>query len=56
MDERAPGVLKTHRYADGARCQGVRYEDVPMSVRAYLDPVLFYAMNCELVCRTRQGA
>jgi len=23
-------------------------EAVPASVRAYLDPVLFYAMNCEL--------
>lgn len=49
MDERALAFLKTHtdtlmvldakEYGMGA---------VPASVRAYLDPVLFYAMNCEL--------
>ena len=49
MDERALAFLKTHTdtlMVLDAKEYGM--EAVPASVRAYLDPVLFYAMNCEL--------
>ncbi|HJG37701.1 SIS domain-containing protein [Enorma phocaeensis] len=49
MDERALAFLKTHTdtlMVLDAKEYGM--EQVPVSVRAYLDPILFYAMNCEL--------
>ena len=49
MDERALAFLETHTdtlMVLDAKEYGM--EAVPASVRAYLDPVLFYAMNCEL--------
>ncbi|AEB06820.1 sugar isomerase (SIS) [Coriobacterium glomerans PW2] len=49
MDERARGFLKTHTdslIVLDALEYGMKA--IPESVRAYLDPVLFYAMNCEM--------
>ena len=49
MDERALVFLKTHTNTfmvlDAIECGMDR---VPEGVRAYLDPILFYAMNVEL--------
>ena len=49
MDERALAFLETHTdtlMVLDAMEYGMG--DVPQSVRAFLDPILFYAMNCEL--------
>lgn len=49
MDERALAFLETHTdtlMVLDAMEYGM--DQVPASVRAFLDPILFYAMNCEL--------
>lgn len=49
MDERALAFLETHTdtlMVLDAMEYGMG--DVPQNVRAFLDPILFYAMNCEL--------